>query len=85
MALFAQNASAQGFFKQLGKALKESAQAVVTGGAVTQETKWGKVTVKHLLPNFEVKLQNVERNGDNLQVSYQHLIAKVSAMGLEKP
>ncbi|MGM9727580.1 MAG: hypothetical protein ACI3YJ_08250, partial [Prevotella sp.] len=60
---------AQGFFKQLGKALKESAQTVVTGGAVTQETQWGKVTVKHLLPNFEVKLQNVERNGDNLQVT----------------
>lgn len=70
MALFVQNSSAQGFFKQLGKALKESAQAVVTGGAVTQETKWGKVTVKHLLPNFEVKLQNVERNGDNLQVTF---------------
>lgn len=70
MALFVQNSSAQGFFKQLGKALKESAQAVVTGGAVTQETKWGKVTVKHLLPNFEVKLQNVARNGDNLQVTF---------------
>lgn len=69
MTLFAQGINAQGFFKQLGKALKESAQAVVTGGAVTQETQWGKVTVKHLLPNFEVKLQNVARNGDNLQVT----------------
>lgn len=70
MTLFAQGINAQGFFKQLGKALKESAQAVVTGGAVTQETQWGKVTVKHLLPNFEVKLQNVARNGDNLQVTF---------------
>ena len=70
MTLFAQGISAQGFFKQLGKALKESAQTVVTGGAVTQETQWGKVTVKHLLPNFEVKLQNVARNGDNLQVTF---------------
>ena len=70
MTLFAQGINAQGFFKQLGKALKESAQTVVTGGAVTQETKWGKVTVKHLVPNFEVKLQNVARNGDNLQVTF---------------
>lgn len=70
MTLFAQGINAQGFFKQLGKALKESAKTVVTGGAVTQETQWGKVTVKHLLPSFEVKLQNVARNGDNLQVTF---------------
>ncbi|MDO5527737.1 MAG: hypothetical protein Q4F85_16820 [Prevotella sp.] len=69
MALFAQSVNAQGFFKKLGKALKESAQTIVTGGAVTQETKWGNITVKHLIPNMTVSVQNVERNGDNLAVT----------------
>lgn len=69
MALFAQSVNAQGFFKKLGKALKESAQTIVTGGAVTQETKWGNITVKHLIPNMTVSVQNVERNGDNLVVT----------------
>lgn len=69
MALFAQSVNAQGFFKKLGKALKESAQTIVTGGAVTQETKWGNITVKHLIPNMTVSVQNVERNGDKLLVT----------------
>lgn len=69
MALFAQSVNAQGFFKKLGKALKESAQTIVTGGAVTQETKWGNITVKHLIPNMTVSVQNVERNGENLLVT----------------
>lgn len=69
MALFAQSVSAQGFLKQLGRSLKASAQTVVSGGAVTQETQWGTITVKHLIPNMTVKVQKVERNGDNLAVT----------------
>lgn len=69
MALFAQSVNAQGFFKKLGKVLKESAQTIVTGGAVTQETKWGNITVKHLIPNMTVSVQNIERNGENLLVT----------------
>lgn len=69
LALFSQGVYAQGFFKKLGKALKESAQTIVTGGASTQETQWGTITVKHLIPNMTVSVQNVERNGENLQVT----------------
>lgn len=69
MALFAQSVNAQGFFKKLGKALTESAKEIVSGGAVTQETKWGNVTIKHQIPNLTVSLQNVERNGNSAVVT----------------
>lgn len=81
MALFAQNISAQGFFKKLGKAIKETAQTVVTGGAVTQETQWGNITVKHLIPNFTVTVQNVERQGENLTVTL--LVTNTSSQKLQ--
>lgn len=68
-AMLSQQVSAQGFFKKLGKALTESAKEIVSGGAVTQQTKWGNVTIKHQIPNLTVSLQNVERNGNSAIVT----------------
>lgn len=67
--ILSQQISAQGFFKKLGKALSESAKEMVNGGAVTQQTKWGNVTIKHQIPNLSISLQNVERNGNSAVVT----------------
>lgn len=69
VAATAQPACAQGFLKKLGKALGESAKEIVSGGAVTQETPWGNVTIKHLMPNMKITVQDVSRNGNNAVVT----------------
>lgn len=68
-AACSQQMAAQGFFKKLGKALAESAKEIVSGGMVTQETPWGNVTIKHLMPNMNITVQNVSRNGNDAVVT----------------
>ncbi|MGM9698704.1 MAG: hypothetical protein ACI3Y0_08665 [Prevotella sp.] len=56
---FSLNARPQGFFRELGKQLKKSTQTIVTGGSVSSDTKWGKVSITHQIPNMDIELQDV--------------------------
>lgn len=49
--------------------MAESAKEIVSGGAVTQKTQWGDVTIKHMMPNMNITLQGVSRNGNDVVVT----------------
>ena len=66
---FFANVNAQGFFREVGKQLKKTAQSAMTGGKTEYDTKWGKVSITHQIPNMDIVLQDVTHTPARINVT----------------